>query len=126
MQVLGGALDLEEEVAVAAEAVRQAQLLGAQPGAVGDAAVVNVGGERLVLSQQLVQALAPALFHSFEDELRTGTKTPIKRGPICRVFDSVRNTKAKGTYEFPESSDFYDAQTSFIFSLKHLKFHKLE
>jgi hypothetical protein len=42
VQVLAGALDLEEEVADAAQAVRDARLVLAQPVVVGDAHVVHL------------------------------------------------------------------------------------
>ena len=59
VEVLGAALDLDEEVADAPEAVGQARLLLAQPVVVGDAHVVHVFHEGGVLpaDEKLVEPL---------------------------------------------------------------------
>ena len=50
MQILGSTLDLEEEIAVATEAVRQARLLGPEPVTVRDAAIIDSREEILLLA----------------------------------------------------------------------------
>ncbi len=69
MQVLGGALDFDEKVAISTEAVRQARLRRSEPVAVRDAHEIDGAEEVLLLAKQGVEAQAPALLHALEDDL---------------------------------------------------------
>lgn len=72
VKVLGGAADLDVEVADAPEAVGDAGLALAQPVVVGDADKVNVVEELVLLGvQQLIKPLAATLLHALENKLHT-------------------------------------------------------